>query len=143
MSRIKVAVVGTGFIGPAHVEALRRLPNIEVAALCEATIELAEEKANLLGIPRFYIFDDLVKQDDISVIHICTPNFLHYQQSKAALKAGKHVVCEKPLANKVEEAEELVALAKETGLVNAVHFNLRYYPLVRQMKTMRGERRPG
>lgn len=137
MNRIKVAVVGTGFIGPAHVEALRRLPNIEVAALCEATIELAEEKANAMGIPRFYIFDELLKQDDITAIHICTPNFLHFQQSKAALEAGKHVICEKPLANKIEEAEELVALAKQRGLVNAVHFNLRYYPLVRQMKTMR------
>lgn len=137
MKKIKVAVVGTGFIGPAHIEALRRLPNIEVAALCEATIELAEEKATALGIPRFYIFDDLLKQEDIECIHICTPNFLHHGQSMAALLAGKHVVCEKPLANKVEEAEELVELATKTGLVNAVHFNLRYYPLVRQMRTMR------
>ena len=137
MEKIKVAVVGTGFIGPAHIEALRRLPNIEVAALCEATIELAEEKAKALGIPRFYIFDELIKQDDIACIHICTPNFLHHSQSKAALLAGKHVVCEKPLANKSSEAEELTELAKKTGLVNAVHFNLRYYPLVRQMRTMR------
>lgn len=137
MEKIKVAVVGTGFIGPAHIEALRRLPNIEVAALCEFTQELAEQKASQLGIPRAYVFDELLKQEDITSIHICTPNFLHYSQSKAALLAGKHVICEKPLATKIEEAEELVALAKETGLVNAVHFNLRYYPLVRQMKTMR------
>lgn len=137
MKQTKVAVVGTGFIGPAHIEALRRLPNIEVAALCEATIELAQEKATALGISRFYTFDELLKQADIECIHICTPNFLHHSQSKAALLAGKHVVCEKPLANKVEEAQELVELAKKTGLVNAVHFNLRYYPLVRQMRTMR------
>lgn len=137
MKKIKVAVVGTGFIGPAHIEALRRLPNIEVAALCEATIELAEEKALSLGIARFYIFEDLLKQEDIECIHICTPNFLHHSQAKAVLMAGKHVVCEKPLANKAAEAEELVELAKKSGLVNAVHFNLRYYPLVRQMRTMR------
>lgn len=137
MKRIKVAVVGTGFIGPAHVEALRRLPNVEVAALCEATTELAREKAAGLGIPRHYIFDELLQQQDIECIHICTPNFLHYAQSKAALQAGKHVVCEKPLANKLEEATELVDLARKTGLVNAVHFNLRYYPLIRQMRTMR------
>ncbi|HOA39001.1 MAG TPA: Gfo/Idh/MocA family oxidoreductase [Flavihumibacter sp.] len=137
MKIINVAVVGTGFIGPAHIEALRRLPNIKVAALCEATAELAREKADQLGIERAYTFDELLKQDDISCIHICTPNFLHYSQSKAALLAGKHVVCEKPLATKIEEAEELVKIAKEKGLVNAVHFNLRYYPLVRQMKTMR------
>ena len=137
MSKIKVGIVGTGFIGPAHIEALRRLPNVEVAALCEVNIELAEAKAKQLGIARWYTFEDLLKQDDIQSVHICTPNFLHYSQSKAALLAGKHVVCEKPLAKDLHEAEELVALAKETGLVNAVHFNLRYYPLVRQMKTMR------
>ncbi|RVU24730.1 Gfo/Idh/MocA family oxidoreductase [Sandaracinomonas limnophila] len=137
MSKIKVGIVGTGFIGPAHIEALRRLPNVEVAALCEVTIELAEAKAKQLGIPRWYTFDELLKQEDIQSVHICTPNFLHYSQSKAALLAGKHVVCEKPLAKDLHEAEELVALAKESGKVNAVHFNLRYYPLVRQMKTMR------
>ena len=137
MEKIKVGVVGTGFIGPAHIEALRRLPNVEVAALCEVTIELAKEKAAQLGIARAYTFDDLLKQDDITSVHICTPNFLHYAQSKAALLAGKHVICEKPLAKDLHEAEELVALAAQTGLVNAVHFNLRYYPLVRQMKTMR------
>jgi predicted dehydrogenase len=137
MKQIKAAVVGTGFIGPAHVEALRRIPNIEVAALSEATIELAKEKARGLGIDRYYTFEELLKQNDIECIHICTPNFLHYPQAKAALEAGKHVVCEKPLATKINEAEELVQLAAKKGLVNAVHFNLRYYPLVRQMKVMR------
>jgi len=108
-----------------------------VSALCEVNIDLAKEKAALLGIPNAFTFEEMLKQPDIDVVHICTPNFLHFSQSKAALLAGKHVVCEKPLATKIEEAEELVALAKEKGLVNAVHFNLRYYPLVRQMKTMR------
>ena len=137
MNKIKVGVVGTGFIGPAHIEALRRLPNVEVAALCEVTEELARQKAEGLGIERYYTFDDLLKQDDITSVHICTPNFLHYAQSKAALLAGKHVVCEKPLAKELAEAEELVQIAADSGLVNAVHFNLRYYPLVRQMKVMR------
>src|SRR5919199_3222000 len=137
MQKINVGVVGTGFIGPAHIEALRRLPNTNVAALCEVTPELARQKADQLGIERSYTFDELLKQDDIQVVHICTPNFLHYEQSKAALLAGKHVVCEKPLAKDLHEAKELVELAAQTGLVNAVHFNLRYYPLVRQMKAMR------
>jgi predicted dehydrogenase len=137
MKKIKIAIVGTGFIGPAHLEALRRLPYIEVTAVCEVTLDLAKEKANQLGITNAFTFEEMLKQSDIDVVHICTPNFLHFSQSKAALLAGKHVVCEKPLATKIEEAEELVALAKEKGLVNAVHFNLRYYPLVRQMKTMR------
>ncbi|EON77918.1 Myo-inositol 2-dehydrogenase [Lunatimonas lonarensis] len=137
MEKIKVAVVGTGFIGPAHIEALRRIPNIEVSTLCEVTQELAEQKAALLGIEKAQLFDDMLKDQEIKAVHICTPNFLHYAQSKAVLEAGKHVICEKPLATKIEEAEELVALAKKSGLVNAVHFNLRYYPMVRQMKTMR------
>ncbi|MBW3468047.1 Gfo/Idh/MocA family protein [Arthrospiribacter ruber] len=137
MKKIKAAIVGTGFIGPAHLEALRRIPYVEVTALCEVNMELARAKADILGIPNAYTFEEMLQQKDIDVVHICTPNFLHYSQSKAALEAGKHVVCEKPLATKIEEAEELVALAKETGLVNAVHFNLRYYPMVRQMKTMR------
>ncbi|MFN3996372.1 Gfo/Idh/MocA family protein [Algoriphagus sp.] len=134
---IKAAIVGTGFIGPAHLEALRRLPYVEVVALCEVTQELANEKAKLLGIPRAYTFDEMLKQDDIDVVHICTPNFLHFAQAKAVLESEKHVICEKPLAVKIEEAEELVKIASATGLVNAVHFNLRYYPMVRQMKTMR------
>src|SRR5690606_36077484 len=134
MNKIKVGVVGTGFIGPAHIEALRRLPNVEVVALCEVTQELAQQKADALGIPRAYVFEELIRQEDIQAIHICTPNFLHYSQSKAALLAGKHVICEKPLAKDLAEARELVELAAQTGLVNAVHFNLRYYPLVRHMK---------
>ena len=137
MAKIKVGVVGTGFIGPAHIEALRRLPNIEVAALCESTIESATVKASKLGIERACAFEELLAMEDIASVHICTPNLLHHPQAKAALSAGKHVVCEKPLAKDLHDAEELVALATTTGLVNAVHFNLRYYPLVRQMKTMR------
>ncbi len=137
MKKINAAIVGTGFIGPAHLEALRRIPNVEVIALVEVNQSLADEKARILGIPNAYTFDDMLKQSDIDVVHICTPNFLHFSQAKAVLLAGKHVICEKPLAVKIEEAEELVKIAAEKGLVNAVHFNLRYYPMVRQMKTMR------
>ncbi len=134
---INAAIVGTGFIGPAHLEALRRLPNILVSALVEVNQELADQKAQELGIPNAYTFEAMLEDSSIDVVHICTPNFLHFPQTKACLLAGKHVICEKPLAVTTEEAEELVALAKEKGLVNAVHFNLRYYPMVRQMRTMR------
>lgn len=138
MKKIKVAVAGLGFIGPAHIEALRRLPNIEVVALTDINLELAKEKANMLGIEHAYgSFKELLGHEGVECIHICTPNFLHYEMAKAALEAGKHVVCEKPLAITIKEAEELVALAEKTGLVNVVHFNIRYYPLVRQMKLMR------
>ncbi|MFN4144456.1 MAG: Gfo/Idh/MocA family protein [Runella sp.] len=137
MSKTKVAIVGTGFIGPAHIEALRRLPDVEVVGIAEFSAELAQARAQSLGTGAYDSFDDLLRDDTVECVHICTPNFLHYEQSKKALMAGKNVVCEKPLATNTAQAEELVELADKLGLVNAVHFNLRYYPLVRQMKTMR------
>ena len=138
MSTIKVAVAGVGFIGPAHIEALRRNPNIEVVSIFHPVPGEAELKAEQLGIPKAYLsYDDLIADESIQVVHVCTPNNLHFEQAKKALLAGKHVVCEKPLATSIAEAEELVELAAKTGLVNAVHFNLRYYPIVRQMKVMR------
>lgn len=137
MKKIKVGVAGLGFIGPAHIEALRRIPGIEVIVVSENSIEIAKEKAALLGIEKYHgNFNDLLKED-IDCVHICTPNNLHYEMAKTALEAGKHVVCEKPLATTVEEGKKLLELAKNKGLIHAVHFNIRYYPLVRQMKVMR------
>ncbi len=137
MKKIKVAVAGLGFIGPAHIEALRRLPNIEVVAISDIDEDTAKAKAIDLGIERYTSDFDKLLNEDIDAVHICTPNNLHFTMAKKALEAGKHVICEKPLATTVEEAEELVALAGEKQLINAVHFNIRYYPLVRQMKVMR------
>jgi len=137
MEKIKVGVIGTGFIGPAHVEALRRLGNIEVAALAECSAELARSKAEALGIEEYYSdYRQLLEKKDIKSVHICSPNYLHYQMAKEALEAGKHVICEKPLAINIDEAQELVELAAKKGLVNAVNFNIRYYPLSRQIRTM-------
>jgi len=137
MQAIKVGVAGLGFIGPAHIEALRRIPGIEVAAVSETTTELAKNKARQLGIDKFFgSFEELI-QEDIDCVHICTPNNLHFEMAKTALLAGKHVVCEKPLATTTEEGEELLKLAHQKGLVHAVHFNIRYYPLIRQMKVLR------
>ena len=137
MKKIKVGVAGLGFIGPAHIEALRRIPGIDVVAVSETSEKLAQEKAAQLGIEKYYgTFDELLKED-IQSVHICTPNYLHFDMAKAALLAGKHVICEKPLATTIEEGEELLKLANEKGLIHAVHFNIRYYPLVRQMKVMR------
>jgi predicted dehydrogenase len=138
MEKINIGVAGLGFIGPAHIEALRRIPNLNVVAVSDFNLEIAQSKAEALGIEHAYgSFDELLQHEGIHCVHICTPNYLHYEMAKKALEAGKHVVCEKPLATTVAEAEELVAMAKQKGLVNAVHFNLRFYPLVREMKSMR------
>ena len=137
MGKINVGFAGLGFIGPAHIEALRRIPGIEVVAIAETSKKLAQEKAKNLGIKKYFDnFDDLLNSG-IDCVHICTPNYLHYQMAKTALDAGKHVVCEKPLATTVAEGRELLKLAEKKGLIHAVHFNIRYYPLVRQMKALR------
>ena len=137
MKKIKVGVIGTGFIGPVHVEAIRRQPNTEVIALSEINEELARAKADSLGIERAYgDYKELIADPDVEVIHICTPNHLHYQIAKEGILAGKHVVCEKPLAMNVEEGKELVELAKEHDVICAMHLNCRTYPLVQQIREM-------
>jgi predicted dehydrogenase len=138
MRTIKTAVAGLGFIGPVHVEALRRIPGIEVVAISDISIDIAEQKATALGVKHYYDdFDELISHPGIECIHICTPNNLHYPMAKAALKHGLHVVCEKPLAMTINEAVYLQELGMKTGLVNAIHFNIRYYPLVRHMRAAR------
>src|ERR1051325_8258057 len=95
---IGVGVVGTGFIGPAHIEGLRR-NGVNVLGLVERTKEKAEKKAVEMGIPRIYgSLEEMLADNDIDVVHLATPNHLHHLHAKATLLAGKHVVCEKPLA---------------------------------------------
>jgi len=133
---IGVGVAGTGFIGPAHVEALRR-NGIQVIALAEAGPELARQKAAELGIPRHYgSLDEMLLDPDVDVVHLATPNHLHHPHAKAALEAGKHVICEKPLAMNSGQTAELVKLAADRNLVNAVSFNIRMYPLSQQARSM-------
>ena len=133
---IGVGIAGTGFIGPAHIEALRR-NGIQVLGLAENTKERADEKAAELGIPRSYgSLDEMLADSDIDVIHLATPNYLHHPHAKAVLMAGKHVICEKPLAMNATESAELVKLAAEKKLVNVVNFNIRMYPLAQQARSM-------
>lgn len=137
MRTLRAGIIGTGYIGPAHIEGLRRLNTVDVKAVAEANQELADAKARLLGIPDAYgDYHDMLKDDSIDVVHNCTPNFMHVQVNKDILNAGKHCISEKPLGMNSEESAELVALAKNKGLVNAVNFNYRYYPLVQQMRIM-------
>ena len=124
---IKAAVVGTGFIGVVHVEALRRL-GAEVTGIVGSSAERAAEKARTAGLPAPYpSFDAMLADPAVEVVHLTTPNHLHFDQVRAVLAAGKHVVCEKPLAMNSEETAELLRLAEESGLVHAVNFNIRFY----------------
>ena len=136
LSDIKAAVVGVGFIGVAHVEALRRL-GIDVCGVVGSTPERARRKAAAANLPQVYdSLEDLLEDDGVDVVHIASPNYVHAQQASAVLAAGKHVVCEKPLGLNSSETSLLTQLADSSGLVNAVCFNIRFYPLCHQMRAM-------
>jgi len=126
---IGAAVVGTGFIGVVHVEALRRL-GVQVYGVVGSSRERAASRARELGLPPAYeSFQAMLDDPRVDVVHITSPNHLHHEHAKAALAAGKHVVCEKPLAMTSTESADLLQLAEESGRVHAVNFNLRFYPV--------------
>jgi len=133
---IRTAIFGTGFMGRVHLEALRRVEHVEIAAIVGRNTVAARQLGSAFNIPR--LSPEAVLADrSIHAVHLCTPNALHFSQAKAALLAGKHVLCEKPLATTAQEAEELVALAATRELRNCVCHNLRCYPMVQQMRAMR------
>jgi predicted dehydrogenase len=126
---IGAAVIGTGFIGTVHVEELRRI-GVQVRGVLGSTPDRGAARAATLGVPRAYAsLEELLADPTVDVVHVTSPNDLHLPQAKAVLAAGRHVVCEKPLAMSAVESRELVELAARTGLVNAANFNIRYYPL--------------
>jgi predicted dehydrogenase len=138
MSRWKVAVLGTGFMGRVHLEALRRVEAAEPTAVFGRNLDAARKLASGFGIEKVSTdWRELLASPEIDAVHICTPNAQHFEMAKAALAAGKHVLCEKPLSVSAAEAEELVKLAAEKKLRNCVCHNLRYYPMTQQMRRMR------
>jgi predicted dehydrogenase len=137
MSKIKTAIVGTGFMGKVHTEGVRRLGNVEVAAVVGSRPERAQKFADTMGIPKATAdLNEVLADKEIAAVHICTPNADHFPMSKAAIQAGKAVVCEKPLTTTAAEARELVDLAKAKNAINCVQHNLRYYPVVQQIRQM-------
>lgn len=135
MERIKVGIIGTGFIGAAHVDALRRIRGIEAAAVAEVTQDLADRKAREYDIPKAYgNYEDLIRDPEIMAIHNCTPNHMHLAVNSKIIEAGKHVFSEKPLALNAKESRVLLNLLKKHPVVNGVNFNYRMYPLAQDMK---------
>jgi len=134
MTYPKVAVIGLGFMGRTHIQSLRRL-GVEVYGVAGITPEEAQKAAAELSIPKWYRdFDEAVSDPDVKVLHLCTPNNLHFTQAKKALENGKHVLCEKPLAMTSAESAELAELAKKKGLFTAVNYNLRFYPVCQEAR---------
>jgi predicted dehydrogenase len=129
MSDMHVAVVGAGFIGPVHVEALGRL-GVEVVGILGVSDAESQSAARQMGLAKAYQnFEEVLADSKVQAVHLATPNRLHYPMAKAALAAGKHVLCEKPLAMNSTESAELVDLASKAGVVAGVNYNIRYYPL--------------
>ncbi len=128
------AVIGLGFVGKAHLDSLRRI-GVSVRGMLGSSRERSEMVNESLGLERVYVsLDELAEDHDVSVVHICTPNHAHFEQASRMLRAGKHVLCEKPLAMDSRESEMLVKLARERRCVGAVAYNLRYYPLCHEAK---------
>ena len=133
---IGTAIIGSGFIGTVHIEALRRI-GVRVVGLLDASADLGARRAVELGLPKAYgSLEELLADDDVQVVHVTSPNELHHPQVRQILAAGRHVVCEKPLAMTSAESAELVALAQASGLVNAVNFNIRWYPLSQHVASL-------
>lgn len=133
----KVGVVGTGFIGPVHVEALRRL-GIEVKGVLGSSPSKSEASAQKMGLPKGYAsYAEMLSDPEIGVVHLTSPNRFHLGQVLAALEAGKHVICEKPLGMNTQQTQKMVAAAKRhPKQVTAVNYNLRFYPHNLQARSM-------
>jgi len=133
---IRAAVIGTGFIGTVHVEAARRA-GAHVIGLLGSTPERTHPKAQALGVSKVYQnLEELAAATDVDVVHVTSPNYLHHEQAKVLLEAGKHVICEKPLALNSQDGHELVEVAKRNNRVNATCFNIRFYPLMHHAHSM-------
>lgn len=134
---IQVGIIGSGFIGPAHIEALRRVGDIEVVALGDHSLAQAEQKARQLNVAHAYgSVESLLAHPGLQVVHNCTPNHLHAEINRQILRAGLHVFSEKPLCMRPEEARELVALAEKAGVVHGVSFVYRQFAMVQQAASM-------
>lgn len=130
---LRAGIIGTGFIGPVHLEALRRL-GVHVTALCDVG-KHAHATAERLGIPRAYSdYRELLEAREVDVVHIAAPNRFHCEMAMAALAAGRHVVCEKPLAMSTRETERIVRRARRADTIFAVNYNVRFYPAVLELR---------
>jgi predicted dehydrogenase len=137
VKRIGMGLIGAGFVGPHHLDAVRRLGYVDVVAIAGSSEASARKKADQLHVPKAYgSADALINDPDIQVVHNATPNYLHHPVNLAAIRAGKHVVSDKPLAMTTAQARELLEAAEKAGVVHAVTFNYRGNPLVQQARQM-------
>jgi len=125
--KLIVGVVGTGFAGTAHIEGYKNTEDAELIAVCDVSKERAQESADKYGISRVFTdYKEMLKLDDLDAISVCLPNAMHMPVTVSALKAGKHVLCEKPLAANARDAAKMVEAAEKSGKILAMSLNFRY-----------------
>jgi len=130
----RAGIVGPGGVGRLHADALRRL-GVPVTGVASLSPQIARLESERLGIDRaFGSTAELVASEEVDVVHVCAPNQLHLPVCRAALAAGKHVVAEKPLCTTAADAEALLRAADQTGVVHAVCYGYRYYPMIRALR---------
>lgn len=136
MERTRVAIVGLGLIGKAHLDALRRLPEVEIVALCGHGEDSLRQLAARQGIARFYTdVKTMIAETQLDAVHNCTPNASHDGVNRAAIEAGLHIYAEKPLADSAQAAWDIWRFAKAKGVVHGLNHQYRLYPAVQEMKT--------
>ena len=138
MSQLQAAIIGAGFVGRAHIDALRRL-GVPVVGVLGSSQERSEASRSAMKLSRAYkSLDELAADSAVQVVHICTPNHLHFEQAATLLRAGKHVMCEKPVAMTTQESAALIDLARQNKRAGGVCYNLRYYPLCQEARARVG-----
>ena len=131
---VNAGVIGFGFIGEVHVRAIRAAGGV-VTSVSAKTLKEAASAANKMGISKAVSIEEMLNDPEIDVIHICTPNVFHAEIAERAIRAGKHVICEKPLATSSKEAQYLYELAKTKKIIATVPFVYRYHPSVREARS--------
>jgi predicted dehydrogenase len=137
MKKIKIGIIGIGYIGEAHIEAVKRLGYATIEAVSVRDETKAREICENLGIPNYFTnYKEMLSDSSINVIHNCTPNHLHFQINKDVILAGKHILSEKPLTLNSKESRELVRLLREYKIFHAVNFIYRHYAVIQHVKGM-------
>ncbi len=144
MKKIKTAIIGSGFMGSAHIEALQRIGGVEVVLIASDDSKNGKALADKFSVNGFVNdWKKAIENSDVDVIHNCTPNHLHFEINKAAIKNRKHIISEKPLTVNSKQSAELLQLLKKHNVVNAINFNYRFYPIIQHAKSMIAQKEVG
>jgi predicted dehydrogenase len=144
MKTLKIGIIGAGFSGQQHIEAIRRIPGTEVIALVENDTPVGEDVCTRMGIPRYYHNHlELLADPEVEIVHNCTPNSEHYPLNRDVILSGRHIFSEKPLAISTDESAALTALSSEYKVANAVNFNYRQNAMVQVMRQRLQTGEPG